>query len=87
MAGRCGAFIAVSGIAAHPGYHVPETLNPYGMQLSATAATADPSRAATEGETKALRFSLLIRESERHVLALHASGAFASVVLFRDCRP
>lgn len=79
VAGRCGSFVAVSGVPVYAGYHEPSRLSPRGMPIGAREDVADAGRAgadATPGEI----FAVKVRATEEHVLSLHASGAFCGSV-------
>lgn len=79
LAGRCGSFVAVSGVPVYTGYHEPGRLFPRGMPVGAREEVADRGRAgqdATPGEV----FAGKVRAGEEHVLALHAAGSFSGSV-------
>ncbi len=80
VAGRCGTFVAVSGLPVYAGYHEPDRLVPRGLPVLAREDQADAGRAAPEEETTGEGFSRKVRATERHVLELHAAGAFSASV-------
>lgn len=86
VAGRCGHFVAVSGLPAYAGYHDPGSVGPYGMALLARENAVDRGRAASADEitveTAGEGFSRKIRAGELHVLEHHDEGSF-SASLFR----
>lgn len=77
LAGRCGAFLAVSGAPAYAGFMDPQAVWPSGLPLGADESS--PGADETEAPPRLAR---TVRASERHVLDLHADGAL-SATLFR----
>ncbi|UGQ11128.1 NAD-dependent epimerase/dehydratase family protein [Yinghuangia sp. ASG 101] len=82
LAGRCADLVAVSGLPAYAGYHEPGRLRPFGMPVLAREEQADAGRAEQAEETTGEGFARKVRATERHILALHAEGAFRAS-LFR----
>lgn len=82
LVGRCGDLVAVSGLPVYAGYHEPGRLRPHGMSVLAREEMADVGRAEPAQETTGEGFARKVRATERHVMALHAQGAFRAS-LFR----
>lgn len=79
MAGHCGRFIGIGGVAVYPGHHEPAGVWPHGLRpamreqdLPSTRPDPDDSASA------ATRFSAAVFRTERHVLDLHDAGRFSA---------
>ncbi|MFJ9390818.1 NAD-dependent epimerase/dehydratase family protein [Nocardioides sp. NPDC101246] len=82
VAGRCGAFVAVSGLPAYAGYHDPGSTGSHGMAVLAREDAVDRGRAVSADEVAVEEpgegFSRKIRAGELHVLDHHHEGSFSA---------
>ena len=74
LAGRCGRFLGVGGIAAYRGFSDPSSVRPYGMRVG--SSETDPLDELLPGSSAASKFAQKMIAVERRVMELHAAGEF-----------